>query len=118
MGPFTNEKFNPQLTYDHGISANLLLAIGAVLPIVGGVVKSKTEHHKKTTTNEIVSDQIITFIVGILFGCGLLLSGMVRRVNILGFLQINEGWNPSLLLVLGCGVSLNLVTFNYMLRIK
>jgi hypothetical protein len=96
----------------------VLLALGAVLPIVGGYVKSKTDHHKKPTKNEIVSDQLITFIVGILFGCGLLLSGMVRRVNILGFLEIKEGWNPSLLLVLGCGVALNLCTFNYMLRIK
>ena len=64
----------------------MLLAIGAVLPIIGGVVQSKTDHHKKPSQNEIVTDQLITFIVGILFGCGLLLSGMVRRVNILGFL--------------------------------
>lgn len=63
-----------------------MLALGAVLPIVGGVVKSNTDHHKKPTKNEIFSDQIITFVVGILFGCGLLLSGMVRRINILGFL--------------------------------
>ena len=27
-------------------------------------------------------------------------------------------WNPSLLFVLGCGVCLNLVVFNYMIRIK
>lgn len=63
-------------------------------------------------------DQLITFFVGLIFGCGLLVSGMVRRVNIIGFLSINYGWNPSLLFVLGCGVGVNLITFNYMLRVK
>lgn len=61
---------------------------------------------------------MITWMVGILFGCGLLVSGMVRRINILSFLAMHEGWNPSLLLVLGCGVGINFATFNYMLRIR
>jgi uncharacterized protein len=56
--------------------------------------------------------------VGIIFGCGLLLAGMVRRSNILGFLGLGQDWNPSLLFVLGCGVIVNLITFNYMLRVK
>jgi hypothetical protein len=70
------------------------------------------------TGREIVIDQIITFIVGAIFGCGLLVSGMVRRVNIITFLELHSGWNPSLLLVLGCGVGVNLITFNYMLKIQ
>jgi uncharacterized membrane protein YedE/YeeE len=56
--------------------------------------------------------------VGIIFGTGLLVAGMVRRRNILQFLAIGRDWNPSLLFVLGCGVMLNLVVFNYMIRIK
>jgi hypothetical protein len=57
-------------------------------------------------------------LVGIIFGTGLLVAGMVRRRNILQFLAIGRDWNPSLLFVLGCGVMLNLVVFNYMIRIK
>lgn len=68
--------------------------------------------------SEIGRDQTITWLVGVLFGCGLLVSGMVRRINILSFLAMHEGWNPSLLLVLGCGVGVNFATFNYMLRIR
>jgi uncharacterized membrane protein YedE/YeeE len=45
-------------------------------------------------------------------------AGMARRTNILDFLSMGTDWNPSLLFVLGCGVLLNLFTFNYMLRIK
>lgn len=67
---------------------------------------------------EIMVDQIITFLVGAIFGCGLLVSGMVRRVNIITFLGIGYGWNPSLLFVLGCGVAVNFITFNYMLKVK
>lgn len=70
------------------------------------------------TPKEIVVDQLITFLVGLLFGVGLLVSGMVRRSNILGFLALGENWNPSLLFVLGCAVLVNLATFNYMLRVK
>ena len=61
---------------------------------------------------------MITWIVGLLFGVGLLVSGMVRRINIITFLGMHEGWNPSLLFVLGCGVAFNLITFNYMLRVR
>jgi hypothetical protein len=79
------------------------------------VIKSKDS---QLAGREIAIDQVITFIVGVIFGCGLLVSGMVRRVNILGFLAIHSGWNPSLLFVLGCGVGVNLLTFNYMLRVQ
>ncbi len=117
LGPLTNQELNPQLTYDHTISANMFLFLGALLPICGGLVKRRAESHKMTG-KEIIVDQTISFIVGAIFGCGLLVSGMVRRVNIITFLQIHNGWNPSLLFVLGCGVGVNLITFNYMLKIK
>lgn len=61
---------------------------------------------------------MISLLVGIIFGTGLLVAGMVRRQNILHFLAIGRDWNPSLLFVLGCGVILNLFAFNYMIRIK
>ncbi len=70
------------------------------------------------TVGLIVKDQIITFIVGIIFGSGLLVAGMVRRSNIIGFLGLGKEWNPSLLFVLGCGVIVNLIIFNYMIRVR
>lgn len=56
--------------------------------------------------------------MGSIFGCGLVVSGMVRRRNILQFLWIGKDWNPSLLFVLGCAVIINLIVFNYMIRVS
>jgi hypothetical protein len=53
-----------------------------------------------------------------IFGSGLLVAGMVRRSNIIGFLGLGKEWNPSLLFVLGCGVIVNLIIFNYMIRVR
>ena len=85
------------------------------MPIAAAIIKNKLP---KTDDKSGIVDVIITWIVGLLFGCGLLVSGMVRRINIIKFLAMHEGWNPSLLFVLGCGVGVNLITFNYMLRVK
>lgn len=87
------------------------------MPIIGGCIRANLAANKMSS-REIIIDQLITFFVGLLFGVGLLVSGMVRRSNILGFLALGENWNPSLLFVLGCGVLVNLVSFNYMLRLK
>ena len=43
---------------------------------------------------------------------------MCRRINILSFLWIGEDWNPSLLFVLGAGLIVGLISFNYMIRVK
>jgi len=43
---------------------------------------------------------------------------MVRRTNILSFLALTKNWNPSLMFVLGVGLTVNLATFSYMLKVK
>ncbi|MBP9838654.1 MAG: hypothetical protein KBC84_08060 [Proteobacteria bacterium] len=86
------------------------------MPIIGGIMQAKRSDNMET--GEIGKDQMITWATGLLFGTGLLVSGMVRRINIIGFLAMHDGWNPSLLFVLGCGVGVNLITFNYMIRVR
>jgi hypothetical protein len=97
-------------------SANVCIGIGVLLPFLGAYIKRQVD--EKTTVWELFVEQGITFVVGVTFGAGLLVAGMVRRSNILGFLGLGTDWNPSLLFVLGCGVLINLFTFNYMLRVK
>lgn len=63
-----------------------------------------------------IRDLAIVFIVGLLFSVGLMMAGMTRRINILEFLWIGNSWNPQLMFVLGCGVTVNLFTFQYMIR--
>lgn len=60
----------------------------------------------------------IYYAVGLLFGFGLGLSGMLKRSKIVGFLRFDSNWDPSLLFVLATPVLINLVTFQYMIHRK
>lgn len=53
----------------------------------------------KTITN------IITFFCGAIFSLGLIVSGMAKRSKIMGFLEINSNWDPSLIFVMASAVS-------------
>jgi uncharacterized membrane protein YedE/YeeE len=54
-----------------------------------------------------------TFVVGCLFGLGLVISGMCRVSKVLGFLTFDKNWDPSLAFVMGVGVGMNMFTFRY-----
>lgn len=54
--------------------------------------------------------------IGVLFAGGLIISGMVKRHVVLGFLTFNSNWNPSLAFVLACAVLPNLLTFHLILK--
>jgi uncharacterized membrane protein YedE/YeeE len=51
------------------------------------------------------------FIVGLLFGCGLLLSGMTDPGKVLGFLDLAGSWDPSLALVMGGAIAVGFFAF-------
>jgi uncharacterized membrane protein YedE/YeeE len=116
LGPFSSQSLNPAFEYNHAVSASVSIAIGVFLPLLGAYIKGSVD--EKATNWDVFVEQGITFLVGAIFGSGLLVAGMVRRSNILGFLGLGSDWNPSLVFVLGCGVIINVASFNYMLRIK
>ena len=60
--------------------------------------------------------KITLYMIGVVFGMGLMMAGMSQRSKIFGFLQLNSSWDPSLLFVLMTGVLLNLFTFNLINR--
>jgi len=47
---------------------------------------------------------LLALFCGLLFGLGVLLSGMSDPARVLGFLDLAGPWNPSLLVVLACAV--------------
>ncbi|CAN1555704.1 YeeE/YedE family protein [Limnohabitans sp. B9-3] len=51
------------------------------------------------------------FIVGLLFGLGLLLSGMTDPSKVQGFLDLAGTWDPSLAFVMGGGILVGFVAF-------
>ena len=69
-------------------SANIGLILGVIMPLAGGIVKNKLPENEMNGKSIFV-EQLITWTVGLLFGCGLLVSGMVRRVNIITFLAMH-----------------------------
>ena len=60
----------------------------------------------------------ITFLAGLIFGLGLIVSGMTNPANIIGFLDIAGNWNPSLVLVMVGGISITFFAFRYMANKK
>lgn len=57
-------------------------------------------------------EHLSAFGVGLLFGIGLLLSGMANPEKVLGFLDLAGAWDPSLALVMGGAVAVGLVAFH------
>ena len=57
-----------------------------------------------------------TFLAGLLFGLGLIVSGMTDPSKIIGFLDITGAWDPSLAFVMGGAVLVGLVAFRFARR--
>jgi uncharacterized membrane protein YedE/YeeE len=56
------------------------------------------------------------FVAGLLFGAGLLLSGMADPAKVLAFLDLAGRWDPSLLLVMAGAIGVGLLPFAYARR--
>jgi uncharacterized membrane protein YedE/YeeE len=56
-------------------------------------------------------NRIIEFFVGLLFGIGLLVSGMTDPAKVQGFLDLAGAWDPSLAFVMGGAILVGLVAF-------
>ena len=55
--------------------------------------------------------RISEFLVGLLFGLGLILSGMTDPSKVIGFLDIFGLWDPSLALVMGGAIAVGFFAF-------
>jgi len=55
--------------------------------------------------------RISEFLVGLLFGLGLILSGMTDPGKVIGFLDISGLWDPSLALVMGGAIAVGFFAF-------
>ena len=51
------------------------------------------------------------FLVGLVFGLGLLVSGLANPAKVLAFLDLAGAWDPSLALVMGAAVAVGLIAF-------
>lgn len=58
----------------------------------------------------------MALIVGLLFGTGLIVSGMANPAKVLGFLDLTGRWDPSLAFVMAGAVLVGLAGFHVALR--
>lgn len=56
-------------------------------------------------------NRITEFLVGLLFGTGLILSGMTDPGKVLGFLDLAGSWDPSLAFVMGGAILVGIFAF-------
>jgi uncharacterized protein len=52
-----------------------------------------------------------SFLSGLIFGVGLIISGMINPAKILGFLDITGKWDPSLAFVMGGALAVGFFAF-------
>lgn len=86
----------------------LTLAIMILGHVLGGVFLLQD---RKSTSK--LKDYMWNYIFGLIFGLGLLISGMLRISKILTFLTIGSVWDPSLIFVMGSAVAINVFTFYF-----
>lgn len=56
---------------------------------------------------------LVSFAVGLIFGLGLLVSGMANPEKVLGFLDLAGAWDPSLALVMAGAIAVGVVGFSF-----
>lgn len=54
---------------------------------------------------------VVSLLSGLVFGLGLMVSGMADPAKVLGFLDITRLWNPSLAFVMGGAISVGFFAF-------
>lgn len=54
---------------------------------------------------------IAAFAIGLIFGFGLIVSGMSNPVKVLGFLDLSGAWDPSLAFVMAGAIAIGAVAF-------
>jgi len=63
-----------------------------------------------------MTQRLTEFAVGLVFGLGLLVSGMTDPAKVLGFLDITGDWDPSLAFVMGGAILIGLFAFAFARR--
>ena len=56
-------------------------------------------------------NRLIEFLVGLMFGIGLILAGMTDPGKVIGFLDLFGNWDPSLALVMGGAIGVAMFAF-------
>jgi uncharacterized membrane protein YedE/YeeE len=59
---------------------------------------------------------VSTYLIGLIFGVGIALSGMANPAKVLNFFDVASTWDPSLIFVMGGAVTVAFVGYRIVLR--
>jgi len=107
-----------EYSLDNNVYIRLLTQISCIVPAVFYIFKDLPASEKeKSTFNLRVADYAVNVLASLLFGYGLQISGMCNPERVLRFLNFSgsDGWDPTLIGVMGSGVIVNALGF-YLLR--
>jgi len=65
-----------------------------------------------------MSFAVVSGLSGLVFGWGLIISGMANPAKVIGFLDLSMPWDPSLMFVMGGAIALGLPGFLLAKRLK
>ncbi|MEQ4923403.1 DUF6691 family protein [Proteus hauseri] len=55
--------------------------------------------------------KFVAFLSGLLFSAGLIVGGMSNPQKIIAFLDITGNWDPSLLIIMGAGLCVSIISY-------
>jgi uncharacterized protein len=58
-----------------------------------------------------MKQSLAALLAGVVFGAGLVISGMTEPGNVIAFLWLTTGWNPALMLVMGSALMVTAVGY-------
>ncbi len=58
-----------------------------------------------------VANKFSALVAGVVFGLGLVISGMTDPLKVIAFLKLAPGWNPALIFVMGSALLVSVVGF-------
>jgi uncharacterized membrane protein YedE/YeeE len=59
---------------------------------------------------------VMALMAGLIFGIGLIVSGMTNPAKVIGFLDLAGNWDPSLAFVMGGAILVGVVAFGFALK--
>lgn len=79
-------------------------------------MKPRSQKEASSALEFAAANRFTALGAGLLFGLGLIVSGMINPSKVIGFLDLAGDWDPSLIFVMGGGVAVTLCTFWLVLR--
>jgi len=63
-----------------------------------------------------VKEYLTSFVIGLLFGLGIIVSGVAKISKVLGFLTISKDWDPTILFAFLTAIFVDMIAFQLMMR--